>query len=199
MFPRGDSGPPPPRAGCCHGSCLSCHRRRLWPPTDPLTPLITDFLSSALPPAGASSGVERGVMLVAVWVNKGCVGVEYQLTSASFPLPGASANKHKPWIDPDKFYSALECQVIKTANWRRLQLTGLRGGVWFFTAPGKLHTFITKTLHCMEIGQLQQGVYHSQAGFYFNVTKTNLYFTSYIRSGKPELTRTRFPVYSKDG
>lgn len=29
MFPRGDSGPPPPRAGCCHGSCLSCRRRRL--------------------------------------------------------------------------------------------------------------------------------------------------------------------------
>lgn len=40
-------------------------------------------------------------MLVAVWVNKGCVGVEYQLTSASFPLPGASANKHKPWIEAE--------------------------------------------------------------------------------------------------
>lgn len=37
---------------------------------------------------------------VFVWVKKGSVRVEAQLTGAS-SLPGGSANKHKPWIEAE--------------------------------------------------------------------------------------------------
>lgn len=71
MFPRGDRSPSLPRAVCCHRNNLSYHRKRQRPSSDPLIPLTADFLTSVLPPVGASAGVRRVVILECefVWVS----------------------------------------------------------------------------------------------------------------------------------